>query len=209
MSRFRKLVGLYWEQVLTSLYIVLMVVSPIMSMKVLNVGPLTFAGGVFSAMLAYALIDVVNELRGKDKARQTVWSGLWCKMFVFLAVIPLTVALPALIPTKGAVFNQMFTLGIRLFVATEVINLLMNLIVDIPFFVWLKQFKFNWFIRANLTNILSWTIAAILFVLLGYYGTPQFTSKLLIGQILVRYPLTFIYTAVLSLVVRYIKTIEK
>jgi uncharacterized integral membrane protein (TIGR00697 family) len=192
-----------WLVLIFGMYTTLLVMAPIMSMKVVTVFGLKFAAGALSALFAYALLDIVNELQSKEDARKLVWVGLIVKFLIFVVLVPLVVFLPGI---KAESFNTMFAFGLRLFVATEIVNFVQTIWVDIPVFDVLKKYRIGFFVRSNLSNILSWTIAAVLFVFIGYWGTPMFSVALLVGQIVMRYPLTFVYTAITSLMVKYLRS---
>lgn len=175
------------KKLIKIVYIVLLIASPLLSQYIVNVGGLNFTGGVLTALLAYQLLDVINEIWGKKDARKAVYLGFGTKM----------VLAPILFLIHPFVF--------RIFLAGEAMNLIQNLLLDIPVFDKLKKVKINFFIRSNLSNIISWTLGSVLFVFLAFYGTKAFGWQLIIGQMLVRYPLTLIYTILTAYLVKRLR----
>jgi uncharacterized integral membrane protein (TIGR00697 family) len=203
----KKFFAKHWLVIIYALFAVLIVVGPILGTKVVNIWGLTFGLGLFPTLFAFNLLDIVNEFKGKWESRRVVWVGTAIKAAIFLILIPFALWMPGVGPS-AILFNKMMTFGLRLFIASELVNILQTIWIDIPIFNWLKQFKIWFFIRSNLSNMISWTIAGILFVLLGYWGTPLFSISLLLGQVIMRFPLTLIYTTLSSAFVAWTRDAE-
>lgn len=74
---------------LLALFIVVLLVSNIVSAKILKFGPLTFDGGTILFPLAYILGDVFTEVYGYKRMRRVIWLGFLANIlmaFVFIIV---------------------------------------------------------------------------------------------------------------------------
>ena len=188
-----------------ALYVTLVVSAPFFSTKAISLQyDIKFMAGTIVAMLAWQIIDVINELFNKEQAQTAVIYGLVIKAFVFLIIAPLILSLPTV---SNEIYIKIFQTSIRIFFATEFSAAIQNLLVDIPIFDKLKKYKIGFFIRSNLSNIVSWTLASIIFVFVGFYGTPLFSMGLFIGSTLIRYPLSLLYTIIASIIVKIVRNI--
>jgi uncharacterized PurR-regulated membrane protein YhhQ (DUF165 family) len=119
---------------------------------------------------------------------------------LFLGVIPLVIRWPAYLEPAG--YAGLLRLSLRTFLASEIGTLVQNVFIDIPVFHALKKVKFGFLFRANASNILSWTFGTISFVLVSYWGASKSLLPVILGQTLVKFPLSFVYSWIAWLIVR-------
>lgn len=86
---------------ITALFVVVLIVSNIASTKVVLVGPFTFDGGTLLFPLAYIFGDVLTEVYGYKKSRRVIWTG-----FFMLLLSTLTFGLVNTLPTPADEFSQ-------------------------------------------------------------------------------------------------------
>lgn len=79
------------------LFILVLLVSNVVSAKILKVGPFTFDGGTILFPLAYILGDVFTEVYGYKRMRRVIWLGFGAN--ILMAVIFMIVA--KLPPAEG------------------------------------------------------------------------------------------------------------
>ena len=78
------------------LFVTVLLVSNVVSAKILNFGPFTFDGGTILFPVVYILGDILTEVYGYKKARRTIWAGFaanFLAAFVFIIVGKLPPAL--------------------------------------------------------------------------------------------------------------------
>ncbi|WP_018467559.1 queuosine precursor transporter [Calidithermus timidus] len=81
---------------ITAVFVVVLIVSNIASTKVVLLGPFTFDGGTILFPLAYIFGDVLTEVYGYKRSRRVIWTG-----FFLLMLATLTFGLVNLLPTPG------------------------------------------------------------------------------------------------------------
>ena len=81
---------------ITACFAVILLVSNIVSSKILVLGPFTFDGGTMLFPLSYILGDVLTEVYGYKKTRRVIWTG-----FFLLLLAMLTIMLVGILPAAG------------------------------------------------------------------------------------------------------------
>ena len=186
--------------VIVMIFAALTAISPVLGTKVVNVFNIKFTAGIFTMLLAYSLLDVVNELWGKADARFLALAIVIVRLVLFLALIPLVVKLPAYLEPAG--YQGLLSLSLRTFLASEIGTLVQNVVIDVPIFHALKRIKLGFLFRANVSNILSWSFGTVCFVLVSYWGASKSLLPIIIGQTLIKFPLSLIYSGVGYVIVR-------
>lgn len=79
---------------LLALFIVVLLVSNVVSAKILKLGPFTFDGGTILFPLAYILGDIFTEVYGYKRMRRVIWSGFLANILMAL-VFMIVSKLPA------------------------------------------------------------------------------------------------------------------
>jgi conserved hypothetical integral membrane protein len=78
---------------LLALFVLVLLVSNVVSAKILKLGPFTFDGGTILFPLAYMLGDVFTEVYGYKKMRRVIWLGflaniLMAAIFIIVSKLP-------------------------------------------------------------------------------------------------------------------------
>lgn len=63
--------------IITAVFTAVLIISNIVSVKIVKLGPLTFDGGTLIFPLTYIFGDVLTEVYGYSKARRTIWIGFF------------------------------------------------------------------------------------------------------------------------------------
>ncbi len=169
----------------------LVVVSPILGTKVVDLAGVKFTAGIFTILFAFSLLDVVNELYGRGEARFLVVAVFVLRIGIFLAVIPAVLSAPVHLEPAG--YAGVLRMGVRTFVASEILTLVQNMFLDIPIFNRMKKARGGFFLRANVSNIVSWTFGTFCFVLISFAGQGRPLLPIIAGQTLVKFPLSALY----------------
>lgn len=187
-------------------YASLVVISPVLGTKVVDIFGIKFTAGVFTILAAFALLDVVNELWGPNDARFLAIAIILIRVALFAAVVPLIVLLPAYLEPPG--YAGVLHTSVRTFIASEANTLVQNVLIDIPIFHRLKRIKFGFYFRANVTNLISWTFGSVVFVLISYLGSGKPLLPVMAGQTLIKFPFSFLYSWVGLLLVKKARAVR-
>jgi uncharacterized integral membrane protein (TIGR00697 family) len=87
--------------VITALFVAVLLISNIASTKILVFGPLTFDGGTLLFPLSYIFGDILTEVYGYRRARRVIWLG-----FVSAALMAGTLALVGALPAASGWIHQ-------------------------------------------------------------------------------------------------------
>lgn len=98
---------------ITGLFVAVLIISNIASVKVVTVGPFTFDGGTLLFPLAYIFGDVLTEVYGYRASRRVIWTG-----FAALALMVLTLALVDVLPPGNPTFSAVLGQAPRIAVAS-------------------------------------------------------------------------------------------
>ena len=82
--------------VLSGLFIGVLVLSNILAVKMVQIGPFVFDGGTLLFPFSYIFGDVLTEVYGYRDTRKVIWTG-----FVFLIFMAFNVWLVSILPAEG------------------------------------------------------------------------------------------------------------
>ncbi len=71
------------------IFVAVLLISNVVSAKILRLGPFTFDGGTLLFPLVYILGDILTEVYGYKRARRTIWAGFGANFlaaFIFIIV---------------------------------------------------------------------------------------------------------------------------
>jgi queuosine precursor transporter len=70
----------------TALFVTTLIVSNIIAVKVIQIGPLFLPAAVILFPVAYIFGDVLTEVYGYGRARQVIWTGFFCNLIAVVAI---------------------------------------------------------------------------------------------------------------------------
>ena len=73
--------------ILTGLFVAVLLISNIVSTKIVALGPLTFDGGTLLFPLAYIFGDILTEVYGYKRARRVIWTGFFSGFLMAVTII--------------------------------------------------------------------------------------------------------------------------
>jgi hypothetical protein len=82
---------------ITALFVAVLLISNVASAKILVLGPFTFDGGTLIFPLSYIFGDILTEVYGYRRSRRVIWIGFGCAILM-VAVFAVVGALP---PAEG------------------------------------------------------------------------------------------------------------
>jgi uncharacterized integral membrane protein (TIGR00697 family) len=80
--------------IVTAIFVTVLIISNITSVKQLVLGPFTFDGGTIIFPLSYIFGDVLTEVYGYARSRRVIWTGFACSLLTVI-VFTLVQQLPA------------------------------------------------------------------------------------------------------------------
>ncbi len=105
---------------ITWLFVAILLISGIVSTKIIQFGPFTFDGGTLLFPLSYIFGDILTEVYGYKESRKVIWIGL-VSMVMMSAMILLIGRLPAAGDwTFQADYNNILMIAPRIFVGSIV-----------------------------------------------------------------------------------------
>lgn len=182
-----------------ALYTSLLVLAPILSNRLVEIGHFKIVlGGLFAA-LAAALLDVINNNWGMNKARETVLASLIVRFTTYALVFLAVTYIPVVREPEG--YREIIVQALRLLFAAEIAGVLSQYFIDIPFFDWMKRrFKSVFIARYNFSNIFSQLIQGVTFVYLGFYGTDKahLIPHIIVGGFVLKFACQVAFTPIMA-----------
>ncbi len=133
--------------------------------------PVVFSVGLLPFFLTFFILDSVNEVHGKQKAREMIWATMLVLVFVSAITIA-AVAMPYAERSwvKPEQFGAVFGSSIRIIFASLMAFILADL-MDARVFNFLHEKtggKMLW-LRSNISNFISQTIDTCVFMFLAFW----------------------------------------
>src|SRR4030042_79722 len=76
--------GFRYLDVLTGLFVAVLLISNIASTKILTLWKFTFDGGTILFPFSYIFGDILTEVYGYQKSRRVIWTGFFCALLMSL-----------------------------------------------------------------------------------------------------------------------------
>jgi len=175
----------YYDIILI-LFVTVLIVSNVVSAKILTLGPFTFDGGTLLFPFAYILGDILTEVYGYKKARKAIWLGFGANFlaaFVFILIGRLT-------PAQGWDYQEAYNaiLGwVPRIVTASLIAYWCGSFTNSFLMAKLKiSTKGRWLpSRTIISTIVAQAIDTIIFCTLAFYG--RIPNQLLVSVIISNY----------------------
>jgi uncharacterized integral membrane protein (TIGR00697 family) len=84
-----------WLPAIAALFVTSLIVSNIVAVKLIRVGPFTLTGALLIFSVSYIFGDVLTEVYGYARARQVIWIGFACNLLAVLAFYSAGILPPA------------------------------------------------------------------------------------------------------------------
>lgn len=159
----------FW--ILVALFVSSIIASNLMGNKIADFGFFETGVGILVFPISYIVMDIIQEVKGKETARRILYGSLVALTFILIATF-ISTQLPSaqrdFYPTE---YNKIFGISIRVMIASLVAFVIAEL-SDIEIFakfkVWTKN-KMLWF-RATGSTIIGQFIDSMVFMFLAFYG---------------------------------------
>jgi uncharacterized integral membrane protein (TIGR00697 family) len=171
------------------MYVVLMLLSNLVAVKVIGLGPVVLSAAVFIYPFAFMFGDVLAEVYGFAVARRVIWLGLLA-LLLFVLATQLTIYLPY--PdfwTGQEAVSYVFSTTPRLCLASAVAYLFGSLANawSLTLIGRRTAGRFLW-MRTIGSSIIGELIDTLLFVTIAFAGTMPWTAfaAMILGQYVVK-----------------------
>jgi queuosine precursor transporter len=78
--------GYRYLDLITALFVTVLLISNVASTKILQLGPFTFDGGTILFPVSYIFGDVLTEVYGYRRSRRVIWIGFGCAALLVLVL---------------------------------------------------------------------------------------------------------------------------
>ena len=185
-------------QLLNGIFVTTLVISNVLSSKIVSIGGLTVPAAVVGYPLTFLMTDVIGEIWGKQEANHTVRLGFICQI-ISLLLIGAAILLPvAPFADNQAAFSSILGSTFRV-VAASMVAYICSQTWDVWVFHRIRDayvrghgsVKGGRWIWNNASTMSSQLIDTSIFILLAFYGVvPD-----ILGMILSQYVVKLIYAA--------------
>jgi len=198
--------------IIMALFVAVLLISNIVSTKILTLWKFTFDGGTLLFPLSYIFGDILTEVYGYKRSRRVIWVGFFCAGLMSL-VLMLVTALPAASdwPFQEA-FKNILGLTPRIVLASliayfagEFSNSYLLAKLKIK-----TKGKFLWF-RTISSTLLGEGIDTILFVFIAFWGILPIVLliPILISNYIFKCGIEILFTPVTYKAVKFLKKREE
>lgn len=199
------------KDILIALFAALLVLSNILSVKLISIGSFVVPGGIVCFAITFLISDVINELYGKSTGKRAVYIGFIAQIFCS-ALIALTTILPSANTDTTTAFNLIMKVNFWS-VAASLISFMCASLVDIKIFHTLRarlDGKYKW-IWNNVSTIIGQILDTVIYVTIAFgighsllFESNAFAvlGGMMLGQIIVKVVLALVDTPFFYLLTR-------
>ena len=187
--------------VIISIFIGCMTISSVLANKIISVFGFFMPAGVLAYSVTFVCTDVINEIWGKEKARQTVVGGFIALIAVLLLVQGALFWQAAPFWRDEAAFRSILGSTSRIIIASFTAYLVSQF-HDVHVFHLLKRLtggRHLW-LRNTVSTAVSQLIDSVLFITIAFYGTMP-VGPLIIGQWIIKFAIAVLDTPIIYLAV--------
>lgn len=117
MSKFNERTYKHLDTI-TGLFVAILLISNIVTTKIIHIGPFPFAGAVIVFPLSYIFGDILTEVYGYKKSRKVIWLGFFANILM-AAIISLVGILPSAVGWNNQdAYNKILGLTPRIVLAS-------------------------------------------------------------------------------------------
>lgn len=197
--------------VITGLFVGILMLSNILAVKMVQIGPFIFDGGTLLFPLSYIFGDILTEVYGYKATRKVIWTG-----FVMLVIMALNIVVIGILPAEPTwtfqeAYNLILTPIPRIIVASIIayfIGEYVNAVVLSKMKIWTKG-KMLW-TRTIGSTLVGQFLDSFVFVFIAFAGI--YNMKILLIMAFSNYAfktsIEVFFTPVTYKAVSYVKKIE-
>lgn len=197
---------------LCTLFVTVMLVSNIIALKMISIGPLIVPAAVLVFPLTYILSDIFSEVYGYRATRRTAWYAFGANLLM-VGFFKLAILIPGA-PFWGEEAQKSFEFALggtwRILIASLVAYMVGDLVNDVIF----KRMKDKhgerkFGIRSVFSSMIGVAVDSFVFITIAFYGTDFFTYAIIPSQWSIKIAYEIILLPLTILAVKKMKQIEK
>lgn len=197
--------------VITGLFVSILIISNIASSKITSFGPFTFDGGTILFPLSYIFGDILTEVYGYGRDRKVIWIGLVCNLLMAAVFIILGTLPSAPYWHNQNAYNEILGLTPRIVLGSTVayfVGEFANSFTMAKLKIVTKG-RFLW-TRTISSTLVSEFFDTLLFATIAFYGvfSPQDLITLMVSNYVFKVGVEVIFTPITYVVVNFLKKIE-
>ena len=190
---------------IVSIFIGSMTISSVLASKIISAFGFFVPAGVLAYSITFMCTDVINEIWGRETARQTVMCGFIALVTVLLLVQAALVWEAAPFWRDDPAFRSILGSTSRIIIASFTAYLVSQF-HDVHAFHFIRKLtggRHLW-LRNTLSTAASQLIDSVIFIIIAFYGTMP-VVPLIIGQWLIKFAIAVLDTPIIYLVVRMLR----
>jgi hypothetical protein len=175
------------KEMLIAIFVSMLVLSNILSAKIITVNRITVSGGVLCYGITFLVTDVIGELYGREEANKTVIYGLFCQIMCSMLIL-ITANLPAKDKVIGEAFDAVLKNNIW-FTAASLTAYIISQTLDVKIFHLIKgKSERNKWIRNNLSTMTSQAADTFIYITIAFgAGMSLWNYKILLDLMISQY----------------------
>jgi len=160
----------YFHFLLTS-FVAVIIVSNVISGKLIQLGPLTLAGATIFYPVTFLITDIVGEIWGKERGLKVILWGFYGNLLLLLGNIFIIWAPGADAFVHQAAFETVLGASSRIIIASMVAYMVSQYHDVWAFAFWKSKTggKHKW-VRNNLSTMTSQILDTFIFTMVAFYG---------------------------------------
>lgn len=210
-----------WFPLVTAVFVTTLIVSNIIAVKVVQIGPLFLPAAVILFPVAYIFGDILTEVYGYAQARRVIWTGFFCNLLA-VAAIWIGGLLPAApFWTAGSLDSAQAAQGAYQAILGFTPRLLLASFIAYLAGEFLNSFvmaklkvktlgRFLW-LRTIASTLLGQGVDSAIFLTIAFYGifTPADLGRAILSQWSFKVAYEALATPLTYLVVGWLKRLEQ
>jgi hypothetical protein len=200
-----------WLPLVTGLFVTVLIISNIVAVKLVSIGPLVVTAAFVLFPLSYIVADVLTEVYGYAVARRTIWIGFLCNVVAVVAIVVGGLIPPASFWDQQAAYDAILGYSVRLLLASFVAYLcgeFLNAFVLAK--LKLRTAGRHLWLRTIGSTVVGQAVDSVLFVVVAFGGVLP--AEALVATMVSQWAIKVLYetaaTPVTYLVVRFLKRSE-
>jgi len=196
---------------LCTVFITVMLVSNIIALKMISIGPLIVPAAVIIFPFSYILSDIFNEVYGYRATRRTAWYAFGANLLM-VALFKLAILIPGApfwSPEAQKAFEDVLGGTWRILIASLAAYMIGDFTNDVIFKT-MKGMHGNkkFGLRSVFSSMIGVAIDSVVFITVAFYGTPFFTFAIIPSQWSVKILYEIILLPFTIWIVKKIKQVE-
>lgn len=191
--------------ILISIFVGSITIASVLANKIISVFGFFVPAGVLAYSITFICTDVISEIWGKNRAKQTVLGGFIALLFVLILVRISLIWPKAPFWNQESAFQTILGSTSRIIIASFIAYLASQFHDVWAFHFWKKLTKDrHLWLRNNLSTAVSQFIDSFLFITIAFYGVMPIWP-LILGQWVIKFAIAVLDTPVIYFIVWYIR----